>query len=110
MLASLAPDRDDLGTCLVRLGAPRFVWEQPRGGFALAYGWLDRADWGFSASWAPKELSYGSASFEWDSSAADHIGVVLVFDGSLRLRMVRRGFLRDIATDLRRPPADPEDG
>jgi hypothetical protein len=107
VLATLTPDRDDLAACLARLGAPRYVWEQPHDGFALAYGWLDEADWGLSASWAPREFSYGSASFEFDSTASDFVGVVLLFDGTLRLR-IRRGYLREIANDLRQRPADPD--
>ena len=110
VIERLAPDRDDLAACLARLGAPRYVWELPNDGCALAYGWSSHADWGFSVSWSPRELSYGGPSFEFDSTDETFFGVVLMFDGQLLLRAVRRGYLRDIAADLVRRPGDPVDG
>lgn len=102
-LDALRPDHDDLGSCLRALGAPLRVWEAPDAGVALAWGWLDDLDWGFDISWAFDQ--FASVSFDWAEQLQRLRGAVLVFDHDLVLRQVRRGWLREIAPDLRRRPA-----
>jgi hypothetical protein len=105
-LAALRPEHDDLQSCLSRLGAPQLVWEQPRGGIALGYGWLDTFDWGFSISWSPED--WAPLSFEYDDTRSDVQGAVLLFDRERKLKVVRRGFLRDLLAETRARPADVE--
>lgn len=105
-VAALKPDRDDLTSCLRALGAPTLVWELPNGGVAVSYGWINEAHWGFSISLPIPDFDFQSASFDYDDEHARTIGFVLIFDGALVLRIVRRGYLRDITGDLKRPPAE----
>ncbi len=105
LIETLAPDRDDLTACLAALGAPVRVWEAADGGVAMAYGWLDADDWGFSVSYSVAR--FVSASFSYGEVLTEGEGVVLVFDRDLILRDVRAGQFADIAAEPgRRRPND----
>lgn len=104
---TLAPGEADLAQALEALGAPLFVWEQPRGSFALAYGWTEGRGIGgtvsipISRAWSP--------SYSYDDVDANLFGLVLIFDHTTRLEVVREGYLRELAAELERQrPADVE--
>lgn len=111
-LDELRPRETSLDQCLERLGAPLYVWEYKRNGVALAYGWLENDEKGFSVS-VPIAQDF-SASLSYDDADAQMRGVVLLFGPELTLELVRRGYLRDLSVefDRSRPaasePAGPE--
>lgn len=109
-LAGLATDAATMQTALDALGAPLYVWELPREGVALAYGWYDGRELGAQVS-VPLTDSY-SASLSYNDIDASLYGVVLSFDAGRTLRFVRRGTLRDLAAglDRRRPSFDQDAG
>ena len=102
-LAALAPGVSTLGECLDALGAPLYVWEYKGDGVALGYGWLKRSEVGVSASVPVAERF--NASFSFDEIRSQLDGVVLFFGPELKLELVRRGYLREIAPAERRRPA-----
>jgi hypothetical protein len=103
-VAALEPGSAGLGDALAALGAPLYVWEAPRDGVVLAYGGLRERRWGVEVSVPVGDQ--GSASFAYDDGAARTVGHVLVFDGDLRLILVREGNLRDLRREFaRRRPA-----
>ena len=106
-LAALAPGQTQLGECLERLGAPLWAWEDAFGGkssAALAWGWLDEADWTVTLSVPVSDQA--SLSFSWRDIDARMRGVVLFFDADWRLVGMREGMLRDLfATSGGRPPS-----
>ena len=96
----------DLTVCLQRLGAPNLVYEQPDGGLALAWGWLDQFAWGIDASLSLRGVAV-SGDFVGDKRVLE--GAVLFFNRELQLVEVDRGRLRDfLAAMPRRRPADDE--
>ncbi len=104
-LDELRPGDASLSQCLDRLGAPLYVWEYKRDGMALAWGWLDNDQKGFSVSVPLAE--YLSASFSYDQIDARMRGIVLLFDENLTLELAQRGYLRDLSLAYaRRRPAD----
>jgi len=110
-LAALAPGKAELGLCLERLGAPLWAWEDSFGGkssAALAWGWLDQADW--SVTLFVPVTDQSSLSFTWRDIDARMRGVVLFFDADWRLVGMREGMLRDLFTSAGgRPPSFDED-
>jgi hypothetical protein len=102
-IESLEPGRTELGECLEAFGSPLYVYEQPAGGFAIAYGWLDGRSTG--ASLSLPTTSPVDPSFQYDDRLADLRGVVLVFDRDCRLQIVEQGYLRELSPELRRRPA-----
>jgi hypothetical protein len=100
----LRPNHSTFGEVLDLLGAPVIVWPSLNGRIVMAYAWLDSSSWGLSLSYSLRQLV--GASFDWDSEHAEVPAVLLEFDPDLRLRIVRRGLLRDIAPGV----AEGEDG
>ena len=100
-IATRSPGESGLGQCLDALGAPLWVWEYRGDGVALAYGWLERVAWGFDVS-VPL-TDYYSASFDYTDIDSEMPGLVLLFDGELTLRELRRGLLRDLILRAGRP-------
>lgn len=95
VVAGLRPGEADLGAVIERLGAPAIVWPSLNGVVVMAYAWQDGSAWGLSVSYAPRQLL--RTSVDWDSEHAEVPAIVLEFDPDLRLQIVRRGLLRDIA-------------
>lgn len=98
-IATLDPGRVDLAAALRRLGAPLFVWEHDGDGVALAWGWQEQSGWGITVSY--EVVQHAEVSFSYDSVTDDLQGLVLLFDQDLVLRVIRRGYLRDLAGELR---------
>jgi len=106
-LAALKPGSDDLGSCLSRLGAPYFVWEYRIDGMALGWVTEDTGGWSVQFSWSFER--YFNAGMSVDLAGSDLPGVVLWFDGELRLLKWQRGRMRDLVSGLRHRPAPVED-
>ena len=107
---ALEAGRTELGECLAAFGAPLWVWEHVEHGrpaAALAYGWFDENDLGFSVSVPLTE--HFSASYDYDRIDQRMNGVVLFFDEHWRLLSWRTGLLHDLTEEARRPPAFVED-
>jgi hypothetical protein len=106
-LATLSPGDTPLAECLARLGAPLWAWEDSfdgRPSAALAWGWLDEADWSVTLTVPVSDQS--SVSFTWRDIDERMRGAVLFFDAEWRLVGVREGLLRDLyASAGGRPPA-----
>jgi hypothetical protein len=99
--SALQPGESDLGQALAALGAPLFVWEEPDGGAALAWGWLAREDVGLALSLPlSRDLA---ASFSYADVDRDLHGLVLSFDEGWRLVRSSEGFLGDLVPARRRP-------
>ena len=106
----LEAGKTDLDECLDAFGAPLWVWEHVEHGrpaAALAYGWTDENDFGFSVSVPLTE--YFSASYDYDRVDRRMKGVVLFFDENWKLVSWRSGLLHDLTEEARRPPAFVED-
>ena len=97
-----------MGDALGGLGAPLYVWELPHGSAALAWGWYGSRDLGVQVSLPTK--SYVDPSFRFSQIDNRLRGYVMVFDAGDDLRYVRKGYLADIADDLRRKPVFLVDG
>jgi hypothetical protein len=108
-IQGLEPGRSTLAECLEALGAPLHVWEYKGDGAALAWGWNDEDRKGISLSIPVYEQA--SASLSYDDAREELRGAVLLFDRDLVLEQVRRGWLRDLESELmrRRPAAVPPD-
>ena len=92
----------DLGVCLDRLGAPLRAWETEEG-IALAYGYINTRELGFSVS---VEVYKGAAaSFSYDDERLKWEGAVLWFDDDLKLIRARTGLLSEIVP-RRRPSVE----
>lgn len=104
---SLQVGRDDLGSCLSRLGAPHYVWEYDGDGMALGWVYSDDSAWGLGASYSFSD--YAGVSFDFDSGNLQLPGVVLWFGADLRLLRWQRGKLAALTSTLRRRSA-PVDG
>jgi hypothetical protein len=99
---SLHPGESDLGEVLARLGAPIYVWEGKSGEVVLAYGAERERGWSFKVSVPLFERT--SASLSYDDAVQKLEGFVLVFDSSLKLKILRAGLLRNLrAISARRP-------
>jgi hypothetical protein len=110
-VARLEAGKTELGECLALFGAPLWVWEDVEHGrpaAALAYGWFDARDFGFSVSFPLTD--YYSASYNFDRIDQRMQGLVLFFDEHWRLLSWRTGLLHDLTHEERRPPAFVEDG
>ncbi len=108
VLAQLETGRSDLTDCLELLGAPLWVWEHVEGGepgAALAWGWINQRDLGVRVS-VPVSEQF-SVSLDYDRIDLRMKGVVLFFDQDLTLRAWRKGLLRDLSREVRRPPTAP---
>lgn len=92
-----------MSDALSGLGAPLYVWELPRGHAALAWGWYNSRDLAVQLS-MPTE-SPADPSFEYSQIDNRLRGYVLVFDEFDKLRFVKRGYLAEIAEELRRRPS-----
>jgi len=97
--ANLVPGEADLSDCLEALGAPLRVWEPRPGALALAWVWVDRADWGLSVAVPTGEAVDASFSYR-DVSASDE-GLLLVFDETWRLESIERGQVSDVLEGAR---------
>jgi hypothetical protein len=106
-LAALKAGSDDLGSCLSRLGAPYFVWEYRIDGMALGWVTEDTAGWSVQVSFSFER--YFNAGMSVDLADSDLHGVVLWFDGDLRLLKWQRGRMRDLVSGLHHRPAPVED-
>jgi hypothetical protein len=109
-IARLDAGKTELGECLAAFGAPLWVWEHVEYGrpaAALAYGWFDVKDFGFSVS-VPVADNY-SASYNYDQVDQRMRGLVLFFDEQWTLVSWRTGLLQDLTQEARRPPAFVED-
>ena len=102
-IASFSIGESSLHDALDVMGAPLYVWELPRGHAALAWGWFGMRDWGLKLS-VPTEVAV-DPSFQYNDIDNSLEGFVFVFDGDERLTLVRRGYLAEIADDLRRRPS-----
>ena len=91
-----------MGDALAGLGAPLYVWELPQGAAALAWGWYGSRDLGVQVSVPTK--SYVDPSFRFSQVDNRLRGYVMVFDADDELVYLRKGYLADIADDLRRKP------
>jgi hypothetical protein len=90
--------KSDVGDALSALGAPLYVWEGAKETVVLAYGSKYDKGWGL-------RVSRSIASFSYDSQI-DHLeGWILVFVVDNKLKIVRKGWLRDLANEARHPPA-----
>jgi hypothetical protein len=88
----------DIGETLGRLGAPLYVWEGVNESVVLAYGWNESKGWGL-------RVSRSLASISYDDTGARLEGWIFVFDADNKLKVVRKGLLRDLRAETRRPPA-----
>ena len=102
-LAELEPGRDTLETCMSALGAPVHVVEYQVGaglqsGVAIAYSWVDRSGWGFTANLPRTDGVY----VRFDSASTEVPGCVLWFDEQLVLQRWRQGLVGDLLPRRRR--------
>ena len=110
-MTRLEAGKTELGECLAAFGAPLWVWEHVEHGLpaaALAYGWFDERDLGFSVSLPLTD--YYSPSYNYDQADQRMKGLVLFFDENWTLVSWRTGLLHDLTEEARRPPAFVEDG
>jgi hypothetical protein len=99
----LVVGESQLDDCLAQLGAPLWVLEHPikgRDGALLAWGWYLSNDIGVNLSYAFDR--YVSSSVDYKQSDADMEGLVAIFDQDWRLVEVKRGLLRDLASEFTR--------
>ena len=99
-LAQLQPGQD-LGACLLLLGAPHHAVEYRGDGMALLWLWGDTDDWSVDVR-VPLQENV-SASFELDMTDALLPGCVLWFDADLHLERWRSGTLGDLLPGRVRP-------
>jgi len=105
-LDGLEIGRTTLADCLLRLGAPLYVWEYKGNGAVLAWGAGDEDMKGMSLS-VPVETWF-RPSFSYQDIAADLRGPVLFFDDRLVLVGLEEGYLRDYRERFKRArPAAP---
>ncbi|MFN3241285.1 MAG: hypothetical protein ACE37K_07190 [Planctomycetota bacterium] len=106
LLRALQPGKDDLTTCLQKLGAPVDVQEYQVGmdlssGVALIWYWSQQYGWGLDIS-APVGDD-ASLSFEMDFGGNHLPGCVLWFDRDLVLERWREGLVGELLQGRRRP-------
>jgi hypothetical protein len=97
-VAELVPGRDDVASCLQRLGAPTHVWPRASGELALAYGWAQSTSWGVQVSVALRGTS--APVFDFDSLGSRTVGYVLWFDRDWRYQRSDYGHLEDLRRGL----------
>ena len=103
-IESLVPGQATLTDCLAALGAPLYLWEYKGNGAALAWGWADEDRKGLTFSIPVYDQS--TVSLSYDDGREKLRGAVLLFGDDLVLEQIRRGWLRNLDTDLsRRRPA-----
>lgn len=102
-VGTLVIGESDVGTALERLGAPIYVWEGVDGAVVLGYGFENQREIGINVS-VPL-IDNGNASFDYDDVAKRLEGYILVFDRDLKLHIVRKGLLRDLALATRTRPS-----
>lgn len=105
-LRALVPGRDDLTSCLQKLGAPVDVQEYSvnpdrTSGVALVWYWSQQYGWGLDIS-APVSRD-ASVSFEMDFGGNHLPGCVLWFDERLVLESWREGLVGELLSGRRRP-------
>ena len=94
-----------LATCLETLGAPLHVW-QVADGYALSWAWYDAEEVSYRLQF-PLTQTF-NASLDYSTIDRNTQGLMLLFDDSDRLVLVKEGFLRDLmAEDEVRSPALP---
>jgi len=106
LLRALEPGKDDLTSCLQKLGAPVDVQEYQvnpdrSSGMALVWFWSHQYGWGLDIS-APVGDD-ASLSFEMDFGGIDLPGCVLWFDERLVLERWREGRVGELLATRRRP-------
>jgi len=102
-VSTLVIGTSTLGDALDRMGAPLYVWEGVDGAVVLGYGFENQREVGINVS--VPVIDRQSASFNYDDVAKRLEGYVLVFDRDLKLHIVRRGLLRDLALATRSRPS-----
>ena len=95
---ALQVGKSDVGDTLAALGAPLYVWEGANESAVLAYGSKYDKGWGL-------RISRSIASFAYDSQIDRLEGWILVFDDDSKLKIMRKGMLRDLVGAARKPPA-----
>jgi len=86
------------------LGAPLDAYEYRETGMALAYGWYHAVSKGVRITVPVYDRA--SASFDYSKSKQGLKGLLLLFDGDLRLVSIREGWLEDLTSGFdRQPPA-----
>ncbi|MCK5944303.1 MAG: hypothetical protein KAI24_20115 [Planctomycetes bacterium] len=105
-LRALEPGRDDLASCLAKLGAPVAVQEyrvaaDRSSGMALIWWWSRRYGWGLDISVPVYDEQ--SVSFEMDFGGTDMPGCVLWFGEDLVLERWREGLVGELLAGRRRP-------
>ena len=94
-----------LAACLDALGAPLHVW-QVTDGYALSWAWYDAEEVSYRLQF-PLTQTF-NASLDYSTIDRNTQGLMLLFDDSDRLVLVKEGFLRDLmAEDEVRSPALP---
>jgi hypothetical protein len=88
-----------MAEALDELGAPLYVWQLPRGHAALAWGWFKSRDLSVQVSVPTK--SPADPSFQFTQIDNRLRGYVFVFDDADELVFVKRGYLAEIADELR---------
>lgn len=102
-MESLRAGDVDLAACLETLGAPLKVW-QVGDGYALSWAWYDSEELSYRLE-VPMTQTF-NASLEYSTIDRETQGLLLLFDSSDRLVMLKEGFLRDLmAEDDERSPA-----
>ena len=94
---------DELKTCLETLGAPLKVWQVGEG-YALSWAWYDAEELSYRLQ-VPMTQTF-NASLDYSTIDRETQGLLLLFDSSDQLVMLKEGFLRDLmAEDDERSPA-----
>ncbi|MCA8948627.1 MAG: hypothetical protein KDE27_03950 [Planctomycetes bacterium] len=107
-LEQLRPERDDLASCLQRLGAPVHVFANGAD-IVLLWSWQDTDDWSADVSLPVAE--WVNADFELDLTFAERLGCGLWFDPDLVLAGWRAGRIGDLLPRRQRPaPVDRSGG
>jgi len=83
----------DLASCLEVLGAPLKVW-QVGDGYALTWAWYDAEEWSYRLQ-LPLTQTF-NASLDYSTIDRETQGLLLLFDRSDQLVMMKEGFLRDL--------------
>ncbi len=102
-MESLGVGDVDLAICLETLGAPLKAW-QVADGYALSWAWYDSEELSYRLE-LPMTQTF-NASLDYSTIDRETQGLLLLFDTSDRLVMMKEGFLRDLmAEDDERSPA-----
>lgn len=104
---ALVPGQSGLGDALHALGAPIYVWEGRGGDTLVAYGAQRDHRFGFRIS--VPVFARASASVSVENENETLRGYVLVFDESLKLKLVRAGLLRNLGVVTKARPSPVEE-